>query len=85
MYDLDELRKEIDEIDRKIVSLIEMRTEVSKKVGEYKKSKGLPVLDAAREEIVIKKRKEMLSNKELSSDIEEIYTLIMKLSREKQV
>ena len=46
---LSEYRDQIDQIDRQIIKLLEERFEVVRGVGEYKKAKGLPVLDAARE------------------------------------
>ena len=50
MKDLNELRREIDGIDRELVKLFEKRMEVSAQIGAYKASRGMPVLDAAREE-----------------------------------
>ena len=48
MKDLNELRREIDGIDRELVKLFEKRMEVSAQIGAYKASRGMPVLDAAR-------------------------------------
>ena len=42
--DLNELRKEIDACDAKIVALLNERFRIVLKVGEYKKSKGEPVV-----------------------------------------
>ncbi len=47
--DLTELRKEIDGIDRQLVTLLERRMDVSVGVAEYKRAHGLPVLDTGRE------------------------------------
>ena len=49
-----EYRKQIDEIDEQLVKLFSERMEVSKKIGEYKKEKGLPVTDRAREKEKLK-------------------------------
>ena len=46
---LNKYRDQIDQIDRQIIKLLEERFEVVRGVGEYKKAKGFPVLDAARE------------------------------------
>ena len=53
--DLDDLRTRIDEIDREIVRLLRQRAEVATKIGEAKRSRGLPVFDPAREEKVLQK------------------------------
>lgn len=47
--ELTELRKQIDEIDRQLVALLERRMDVSAGVAQYKIGHGLPVLDAGRE------------------------------------
>ncbi len=84
MSNLDTYRAQIDDIDRQLVALIEKRMGISKKVGEYKKANNLPVLDEKRETEVIKKRMEMLNNKEYKEDITKLFKLIMELSRSHQ-
>lgn len=49
MTDLTALRKEIDEIDRQLVALLERRMDVAAGVAAYKRENNLPVLDAGRE------------------------------------
>lgn len=53
--DLNELRKEIDACDAKIVELLNERFKIVLKVGEYKKSKGEPIRVPAREQAVLDK------------------------------
>ena len=84
MSELDVLREQIDEIDRKIVALYEKREAVSKRVGAYKKQAGLPVLDEQREKSVIASRVRLLVDETLAPDIEELFCLMMRMSREKQ-
>jgi monofunctional chorismate mutase len=74
MNELENLRKEIDEIDQEICKLFEKRMGVSKKIGEYKKSNSMNVLDVSRENIVIENAKKRLKNKEL----EEYYLTVVK-------
>ena len=50
MTELKEYRKIIDTIDAEITELLENRLDVVKKVAVYKERKGLPVLDASREQ-----------------------------------
>jgi len=46
---LDNLRTEIDDIDRKLVELFEKRMATSAKIAEVKQGAGTPVLDRSRE------------------------------------
>lgn len=50
MEDLNELRKEIDTIDKAMVDLFEKRMDVSRRVAEYKIANGKKVLDREREQ-----------------------------------
>ncbi len=47
--DLNELRLEIDKIDDELVRLFVQRMEVSARIADYKKEKGLPIFVPARE------------------------------------
>lgn len=82
--ELEELRKEIDAVDGEIVRAFEKRIQIAENVARCKIEKGLPVLDRKREAELLKKREEMLSNKELASDIDRLYELLMSLSRAHQ-
>ncbi|MCQ4950829.1 chorismate mutase, partial [Bittarella massiliensis (ex Durand et al. 2017)] len=50
--ELDKLREEIDQIDRELLSLFCRRMEVVAQVGQYKKERGLPVLNQGREDAI---------------------------------
>lgn len=81
MRDLSEIRKEIDEVDRKLLELFELRMGLSLNVADYKKQKGMPVYDADREKEKLDKLREM-SNKEENADaVTNLFTQIMLLSR----
>ncbi len=54
--ELDEVRKKIDETDKKILDLVEERFELVNDVARIKKKKGLPIRDLKREEDVIKSK-----------------------------
>lgn len=49
MKTLEEYRKEIDEIDIKILDLLARRFNIVREIGKCKKEKGLPVIDKTRE------------------------------------
>ncbi|MBQ1230092.1 MAG: chorismate mutase [Clostridia bacterium] len=52
---LEQARLEINEVDREMAELFVRRMRAAEKVAAYKKEKGLPVLDPAREELVLRK------------------------------
>ena len=47
--DLQDYRKQIDEIDDQLVKLFEQRMEVTRGIVEYKRANGMKILDAGRE------------------------------------
>ena len=49
MSNLKDLRRSLDNIDSSLVYLLAERFSITKKVGVYKKAKGLPIVDSARE------------------------------------
>ena len=51
--ELDKLREEIDQIDRELLSLFCRRMAVVAQVGQYKKERGLPVLNQGREDAIL--------------------------------
>ncbi len=83
MSELDELRREIDAIDRRMTELFRRRMEVTRQVGEYKLAHGLPVLDQARERQVLAE-KAALAGPELAPAAVRLYQTVMALSRRQQ-
>jgi monofunctional chorismate mutase len=81
MEELSDLRAQLDGIDREMVALFEKRMEISRKVAETKKAKGLPVLDQSREEQVLLSRCGYLTDKTLTAETRALYQEIMRLSR----
>ena len=81
---LEALRKEIDSIDQMMMSLFKKRLEVSKKIGQYKKENGLPVLDIAREKELMLRHKNMLNDDQLWPLYEAFILEMMRLSKESQ-
>lgn len=80
--DLPGLRRELDDIDRQLVSLFAQRQEVSRRVGEYKKTQGLPVQDKDREAEILSSRAAMAP--EHAHEVKALYEEILRLSREVQ-
>ncbi|MCC2615195.1 bifunctional chorismate mutase/prephenate dehydrogenase [Aestuariibacter halophilus] len=55
---LDDLRDQIDELDSALVKLLAQRAAVTRQVGEYKASKGMPIYVPSREAALIKARRQ---------------------------
>ncbi len=65
MNSLDEARRIINEVDAKMADLFEKRMNAARMVAEYKSEHGLKIYDAVREEEVIRRNSELISNSEL--------------------
>lgn len=84
MADLQELRKEIDRIDKEMVCLFEERMEICKNVAEYKIETGKKVFDREREDAKIE-AVQSLTNSEINRlGVEELFRQIMSISRKLQ-
>ena len=84
MKNLDAIRKVIDNCDRDLVKIFEKRLIAVSEVLEYKKVNNLPILQPSREEEVLNKVKSYLENPDFSSELEGLYSHILKLSRRLQ-
>ena len=84
MKDLKDIRVEINEIDSQLRDLFSRRMNLSKEVAEYKKALGLQILDAEREQQVIKNNVEKLENDELKPYYVDFLESVMKISRNYQ-
>ena len=79
---LDELRRGIDETDKELVALFRKRMKLSRLVGEYKKSQGLPIHDPVREAQIIERIAQSAGSDYES--LKELYTKIFEISRNAQ-
>lgn len=84
MLDLQEIRKEIDSVDRELVKLFEKRMELTTNVAKYKIETGKKVLDPEREQQKLNAIADMVSNEMNKHGINEIFTQIMATSRKYQ-
>ena len=80
---LEELRVKIDDVDDKLVELIEDRMDVAAEIAEFKKQSGTPVLNSKREreklaDVVSKTRDD------LKGYMKSLYSLMFDLSRSYQ-
>lgn len=77
-------RKDIDEIDGQILSLLSRRQDVAAEIGKLKRDLGFEIMDHAREQEVLR-RLVSNSNKNLSADaIRAIYSEIISAARSVQ-
>ncbi len=87
--DMDTLRSSIDEKDEQILSLINERLLLAKKIGELKKQKGEAVMDNARESMVINRLVSMnqgpLSDKLVQYFFAEIIAAAREIQKPQQV
>ena len=81
---LEQLRKEIDEIDEAMVKLFERRMGVTDKIGVWKQAHGMPVLDNRRQQAVLSGKVALLRDKRLGADVTMLYETLMGLSRRQQ-
>ena len=80
MKNLDESRKNLDEIDSQIVHLLEKRMEISKEIGIFKANNNLKTEDSGREDEIIKNLENKIAP-EFKSSIKPIYGEIFKESK----
>ena len=81
--DLQEIRKELDVIDRRIVDLYEKRMKLCGDVAEYKISVGKPVYDGEREKQKLEAVRQM-AGEEYRQGASELFTQLMTISRRLQ-
>ncbi|MBO0449415.1 chorismate mutase [Enterococcus sp. MJM12] len=81
---LDNARKEIDQIDRELVSLLERRMMAVSQIAAFKKEQAQPVLDVKREAAVLQKVAENVKNTDYKQTITATFADIMVHSRNYQ-
>ena len=84
MLDLNEIRKDIDEIDKQLVELFEKRMKLTSDVAKFKISTGKKVLDKKREDEKIQAINKLIKNPENMHAIDELFSQIMANSRKYQ-
>lgn len=84
MSELDDLRQQIDQLDRQIIQTYEKRLNVVDKVAEYKKNNQTNVLQQNREDEVLNKAVENLSDKKFAKQAKQLMIDIMDISKDYQ-
>jgi chorismate mutase/prephenate dehydrogenase len=83
MNEIEKLREEVREVDRKIIKLIGKRLSITKKIGGQKKRKGIPLKDWKVEKEVIKNALNTASEKNLSHEL--IKTIMQNIITESKI
>jgi len=81
--DLNDYRKEIDQIDDELIALFAKRMETAEKIAAYKQANGLRVLDARHEKEKMRTLMEK-TPEDLREYVSSLYSLIFELSRSRQ-
>ncbi|PSQ03156.1 chorismate mutase [Halobacteriales archaeon QS_4_69_31] len=82
---LDELREEIQSIDREIVELIAQRTYVAETIAGVKEQKGLPTTDEDQEQAVMERAGENAEQFDVDSNlVKAIFRLLIELNKVEQ-
>ena len=81
--DINELRKQIDDIDRQLVDLYCRRMETAREIGRYKRENGLAVTDSERERNLLNKVAEQ-AGEENEQGVRALYHLLLDHSRLRQ-
>lgn len=78
--EINDLRKEIDTVDKELVSLFAKRMEISRQVAEYKKANNLPIHVPSRERDILQEVAK-LAGSDLENYTRVLYSMIFELSR----
>ena len=81
---INKLRKSIDEIDEKILDLINQRLVLGKEIGNIKRKNEKQVINKAREEAILKRLKELNKGHLHNNTLDNIFTQIISESRQLQ-
>lgn len=80
---LEELRSQIDAVDKDIIDAFSKRMKIAAKIGEYKKENGLPVFAPGREREKLQEVAK-LAGPELDNYTRVLYAMLFELSRSYQ-
>lgn len=84
MSKLEDARKIINQVDQQMAELFAKRMKAVKLVAEHKKECGLPILDTAREEEVLRKNAEYIQDEDIKSYYVNFLKSNMSISRSYQ-
>jgi len=81
---LEEIRKKLDSVDKKIIDMIAARMELVKEISQIKKDKNMPLYDKEREKEVLKNIKLYAEEQGIDTTfIEDVFKLVIFYMRQK--
>jgi chorismate mutase len=85
LNELEAVRKEIEKIDREILSLIDRRVNLAEKILESKRINGISINDRKQNEIVINRALNAATELNLDvGSVKNIFEILIKMSIERQ-
>ena len=81
--ELEQYRKELDDINIKLLHLLENRMEVVEKVAEYKRLHQMPILQQSREDAILQTMCAQTKEAYVPA-VREFFSMLMRVSREYQ-
>ena len=81
---LRQAREEIADVDREMARLFQRRMEAARVIADYKRERGLPILDASQERVVIERDLAYIEEDELRGLYVQFLTHLMDLSKTRQ-
>ena len=83
MSDMQALRERINAIDSELIPLFVERMRIAGEIGEYKRINSLPVVDAAREALVIE-RAVAAAPEDMAELVRDFTSQLIRLAKERQ-
>jgi chorismate mutase len=82
---LSDHRREIEDIDREIIGLIDKRLKIAKKIFEAKRTSGIRISDPEQEKLVLSRAMDMATELGLDAGaVRNIFEILIRMSLEKQ-
>jgi len=82
--DISDWRKKIDELDGKLVKLLNERAQAAHEVGKLKRGVGMPIYEPDREQTVFNNVRQTNTGPLANDDLMSIYERIMNIMRQIQ-
>ena len=82
--DISDWRKQIDELDRKLVELLNQRAKAAHEIGKLKQKAGMPIYEPDREQTVFQNARRVNQGPLPDRDLQRIYERIMDIMRQIQ-
>ena len=84
MEDLEEARREIEDIDRQMAALFTRRMRRAESIADYKYRNDIPILDTGREKALIEKNEGHIKNEDLKGHYRKFFKGMLNISKEYQ-